>query len=136
MEFLDITLLGTAYCYAAKIEQNFKQRKRDFGSANPKPGKGAHEPQNKGKCQSGATQENTTNLKKDTGKWCEFHNSPTHSTKECWAKQSLVAELKAPESDTCSDPEPEPDKGDDKGKYIIDEDPVSPQQIFVMENDG
>ena len=48
MEFLEITSLGTAYRYAAKIEQKFKQKKRDFGSANPKWGKFAPEPQNKG----------------------------------------------------------------------------------------
>ena len=45
MDFLDITSLGMTYHYAAKIEQNFKQKKRDFGSANPK---GAPEPKNKG----------------------------------------------------------------------------------------
>ena len=83
MEFLNITSLGTAYRYVAKIEQKFKQKKRDFGSANPK---GAPEPKNKGQDQSNATQDNTTNPKKDTGKWCEFHNSPTQSTNECWAK--------------------------------------------------
>ena len=112
MEFLEITSFGTAYCYAAKIEQKFKQKKRDFGSANLK---GAPEPKNKGQGQSGVTQNNTTN-QKDTGKWCEFHNSPTHSTNECEAKQSLAVELKALESDACSDPDPEPDKGDEKGK--------------------
>ena len=52
MEFLDITSLGTEYRYAAKIEQKFKQKKRDFGSANPK---GAPEPKNKGKGQSSVT---------------------------------------------------------------------------------
>ena len=36
MEFLEITSLGMAYRYATKIEQKFKQKKRDFGSANPK----------------------------------------------------------------------------------------------------
>ena len=40
MEFLDISLLAAAYRYAAKIEQKFKQKKRDFGSANQKQGKG------------------------------------------------------------------------------------------------
>jgi len=34
-----------------------------------------------------------------------------------------VAELKASELDACSDSEPEPDKGDGKGKQIIDADP-------------
>ena len=36
MEFLGISSLGTAYRYAAKIEQKFKQKKRDFGSVNQK----------------------------------------------------------------------------------------------------
>eukprot|EP00253_Pinus_taeda_P020767 PITA_20767 len=92
MEFFDISSLGTAYRYAVKIEQKFKQKKRDFGSANPKP---------KGQSQSRVTQDNpskeknnTTKLKKDIGKWY-----------------------------TCSDLEPEPNKGDGKGKQIIDADP-------------
>ena len=63
---------------------------------------------------------NTMKLKKDTGKWCEFHKSPTHNTSECWTKQSLVVELKASELDACSDPESEPDKGNGNGKQIID----------------
>ena len=96
MEFLDITSLGMAYHYATKIEQKFKQKKWDFGSANPK---GAPEPKRKGQGQSNKTQNNTKNPKKDTGKWCEFHNNPTHSTNECGAKQPLVVELKALESD-------------------------------------
>ena len=90
---------------------------------NPKPGKDAPKPQNKGQSQSGVTQNNTTNPKKDTGKWCEFHNNPTQSTNECRAKQSLVAELKAPELDACSNPEVEPGKGDEKGNNIIYVDP-------------
>jgi hypothetical protein len=40
MEFLDISSLGTTYRYTVKIEQKFKQKKRDFGSVNPKQGKG------------------------------------------------------------------------------------------------
>ena len=49
MEFLNIFSLGTTYRYAVKIEQKFKQKKRDFGSANPKP---------KGQSQGGVTQDN------------------------------------------------------------------------------
>ena len=36
MEFLNISSLGMAYQYAITIEQNFKQKKRDFGFAVPK----------------------------------------------------------------------------------------------------
>jgi len=95
MDFQDTSSLGTAYRYAVKIEQKFKQKKRDFGSANPKQGKCGPKPQKKGPCQGGATQDNppkpqgknnTTEAKKDTGKRFEFHKSSTHNTSECRAK--------------------------------------------------
>ena len=40
-----------------------------------------------------------------------------------------MTELKAPESDACYDPEPEPKNGDEKWNQIIDADPSS---IFAI----
>eukprot|EP00253_Pinus_taeda_P024887 PITA_24887 len=132
IQFLNIPSLSAAYRFAIKVKQKFKQKKRDFGSVNPKQGKGAPRPQNKGQSQGGTSQDNQLKLqaknnaakpRKDTRIWCAFHKSSTHNTSECWAKQSLVAELKVSESDACSDSESEPDKGYEKWKQIIDADP-------------
>ena len=76
------------------------------------------------------------NPNKDTGKWCEFDNSPTHNTNKCRAKQSLVAELKAPKSDAFFDPESKPDKGNDKGKKIIDVDPSAIVATTNIQKEG
>ena len=125
MEFLNISSLGTTYRYAATIDHKFKQKKWDFVYANQKQAKGAPKPQNKGQSQGTMTQDNlpkpqaknnTAKLKKDTGNWCEFHKSSTHNISECRAKQSLVAEMRAFESDVCSDTELEPKKGNSIGK--------------------
>ena len=97
-------------------------------------GKGAPKPQNQEHSQGMATQENlpnsqaknnTVKQKKEARKWCEFHKSPTQNTSECQAKQSLVAEIKASESDVYSDIESEPEKGNDRGKTIINVKPNS-----------
>jgi hypothetical protein len=58
MEFFDISSLGVAYWYVSNIEQKFKQKKRYFGSANQKQGKGTPKLQNKGPSQGGASMNN------------------------------------------------------------------------------
>jgi hypothetical protein len=129
MEFLDISSLGIEYWYASKIEKKFKQKNYDFGSANQKQGKGTPKLQKKGPSQGGVAQDNppkpqvknnTMKTKKDMGKWCEFHKISTHDTSECRAKQSLVVELKAFESDACSSSKSETSKGNERGNPIID----------------
>jgi hypothetical protein len=57
MEFLDIASLGTTYRYAV----NIKQKRREFGSANPsqlKQGKGSPNPQRKGPSRDGHPRDN------------------------------------------------------------------------------
>ena len=69
------------------------------------------------------TNSNTAKLKKEVGKWCELHKSPTHNTSECQTKQSLVAEIKAFESDAYFDIDLESENGNDRGKKIIKAEP-------------
>ena len=124
MEFLDISSLGAAYCYVVKIEQKIKKRNmRYFGSVNTshqKVGKGIPNMQTKGPSKDhqppknsfkSQTKKGNGKMKKDTGKWCNFHKSPWHSTDECRTKQSLVAEMKSSELDLDSDSDSEMDKG-------------------------
>jgi hypothetical protein len=58
-------------------------------------------------------------MKKDTGKWCEYHKIPWHNTEECHSKKSLVVELKVFELEADSNSKSNP-KG---GKHIIDFEP-------------
>lgn len=56
-------------------------------------------------------------------KWCEFHKTPTHSTIECRAKQSLVFEMTTSESDACSNFDSKTNKGNEKEDKIINAQP-------------
>jgi hypothetical protein len=90
--------------------------KWEFRSANPqqpKYGKGNPNSQNnQPQDNQSKPQENKGNkkMKKDTGKWCDFHKIPWHNTDECHSKQSLVVELKEKESKPDSDSDSENNK--------------------------
>jgi hypothetical protein len=58
-------------------------------------------------------------MKKDMGKWCEYHKIPWHNTEECRSKQSLVVELKDFESEVDSNSE----SNQEGGNKIIDVEP-------------
>jgi hypothetical protein len=58
---MDISSLGTTYQYVVKIEQKFKQKKQEFGSANSsqqRQSKGDPNPQNKVYSKDGNHQDN------------------------------------------------------------------------------
>ena len=93
-----------------------------------KQGKGNHNPHNRGPSHDVLPQDNPSNLqhkkgneklKKDTRKWCEYHKSPWHNTKEYRSKHSLVPELKASKLEVDSDSKSNPQGG----KQIIDVEP-------------
>ena len=44
-------------------------------------------------------------MKKDIGRWCEYYKIPWHNTKECCSKKSLMAKMKASESEVDFDSE-------------------------------
>jgi hypothetical protein len=58
-------------------------------------------------------------MKKDTGKWCEYHKIPWDNIEESHSKQSLMAKLKAFESEIDSNTESNPEGGN----QIIDVEP-------------
>jgi hypothetical protein len=52
-----------------------------------------------------ATKKGNEKMKKDTGKWCEYHKIPWHNTEEFHSKKSLVVEMKALSQEADSDSE-------------------------------
>jgi hypothetical protein len=58
-------------------------------------------------------------MKKDMGKWCEYHKIPWHNTEECRSKKSLMAKMKASESEVDFDSE----SNLEGGNLIIDVEP-------------
>jgi hypothetical protein len=60
-------------------------------------------------------------MKKDIGKWCEYHKIHWHKAEEFFSKKSLVVELKASDSEADSDSK----SNIEGGKKIIDVEPNS-----------
>lgn len=74
----------------------------------------------------------TRKMKKDTRRWCEFHKIPWHKTDEYYTKKSLLAKLKALESELGFNS----DLDLDKGNQIIEDEPsftVATTQIQLNE---
>jgi hypothetical protein len=67
--------------------------------------------------------------KKDTEKWCEFHNNPWHNTDECHSIKSLVAELKNKESN----PDLDPDSENNRRRQIIDAKPTATVETTTIQ---
>jgi hypothetical protein len=85
MDFLYISSLSATYQYVIKIEQKFKhQNKREFESTNPQQPKYDKDGPNKQSLENHSKKQKKKchgKKKKDTGKWCDFHN-----TDECHSK--------------------------------------------------
>jgi hypothetical protein len=58
-------------------------------------------------------------MKKEIGKWCEYHKIPWHNTEQYCSKQSLMIDMKASDSEANFDSKSIPEGG----KKIIDAKP-------------
>jgi hypothetical protein len=104
---------------------------RQFGPGNPSQQnlvKGGPNPQKKGQSKDGKYQDNqskpqakkdTRSKNKDTRKWYDFHKIPWHNTIDCCSKKSLVADVKASESNAGYESESELERG----RHIINMEP-------------
>jgi hypothetical protein len=115
MDFLDISSLGFVYLYAVKIEKKFTQQSKWEKHGQKKEGQ-TQERQSQMQEKKGKNKS-----RKDTEKWCEFHNIPWHNTDECRSIQSLVVELKDKESN----PDLDHDLESNKRKQIIDAESIA-----------
>jgi hypothetical protein len=91
MEFLDITPLGTTYRYAVKIEQKFKQKRREFAyenSSQSKQGKATptHMARDREKMDTLRTTIPRCNTRREMKRRKEYRKIPSHNTEECPSK--------------------------------------------------
>ena len=96
MDFLSIETLSSAFKYASKIEEKFKQKgRRDNPMNNKWKGEG-NKPIGKQKTKEpspNSQAKKTWGMKKigqESGMWCELHKSPSHNTKDCRTIKNLM----------------------------------------------